>query len=112
MESLDDKTVTSISHLLVKYLCPCSRTSSIYDLHNDLQHAENADSTLGDDQIITSPEVTTFQPRQPRPPGPDTEDLLEPAPDIEIPPPMPVQDQTHMLSLGKTDTDNNIAEKI
>lgn len=34
----------------------------------------------------------------------ESEENLEPADDIEIPPPMPVQDQTHMLALGTNQT--------
>jgi hypothetical protein len=52
--------------------------------------------------------VTTFTQKH----NLDNEDALEPADDIEIPPPMPVQDQSHMLNLGKNDAADNISEKF
>jgi len=66
---------------------------------------ENPENNL-DNQIIGQ-DVNTFSPKHL-----DTEESLEPAPDIEIPPPMPVQDQSHMLALGKNDGADNISDKF
>ncbi|XP_053386213.1 kalirin-like isoform X3 [Mercenaria mercenaria] len=67
---------------------------------------ENPESSL-EDQIIAQ-DVATFTQKH----NLENEEALEAADDIEIPPPMPVQDQSHMLNLGKNDGADNISEKF
>lgn len=67
---------------------------------------DNPESNV-EDQIITQ-DVTSFTQKH----NLENDEPLEAAEDIEIPPPMPVQDQTHMLNLGKNDGTDNISEKF
>ena len=66
---------------------------------------ENPEGNL-EDEVIAQ-DVTTFSKKH----NLENEESLEPAPDIEIPPPMPVQDQSHMLALG-TNQSADISEKF
>ena len=64
---------------------------------------DNQDAQIESETVISQQEVSMIANKHRIT---DNEDSLEPAPDIEIPPPMPVQD--HTIALGT----NEITEKF